>query len=279
MYKIENYYNNQSAICNDCLKSISNIDLKERFSKAIPAIIESSYAYKEEAENKRLYKYKANNLEVNGIKGDELISLYKHKMVPRSSTARMHYDQIMLSANNMKCPYCGVRTVTTLDHYLPKSDYPDLSILAINLIPCCKDCNFNKRSNILSDILQAYLHPYFEDVSQVDWLSVEVYEEDPIILIYNIDKKVISDTILYDRLIYEFNELQLFKLYQVYAINEISEMTHYFKEIKEKQGAKVLSKYLLEISNSIKLQKTHWRYALYKSLSDSKWFCEIYIKS
>ena len=40
-----------------------------------------------------------------------------------------------------RCPYCGIGQVTELDHYLPKVDFPELSVCAYNLIPCCHDCN------------------------------------------------------------------------------------------------------------------------------------------
>ena len=39
---------------------------------------------------------------------------------------------------------CHTSEVDTLDHYLPKSKYPSLSINPLNLIPICNKCNKTK---------------------------------------------------------------------------------------------------------------------------------------
>lgn len=39
------------------------------------------------------------------------------------------------------CPYCGIGPAGTHDHALPKECYPEFSVLAQNLVPCCGDCN------------------------------------------------------------------------------------------------------------------------------------------
>ncbi|MES1182052.1 MAG: hypothetical protein ABUL44_04585, partial [Flavobacterium sp.] len=39
------------------------------------------------------------------------------------------------------CQFCGLNTDSTSDHYLPKTNYPDFCVNALNLLPCCADCN------------------------------------------------------------------------------------------------------------------------------------------
>ena len=48
-----------------------------------------------------------------------------------------------------KCPFCGIGTVSTLDHYLPKSKYPALAITPKNMIPACRDCNWERKGHFL----------------------------------------------------------------------------------------------------------------------------------
>ena len=48
---------------------------------------------------------------------------------------------LMAAARNALCPFCGRDQVGTLDHYLPKSRYPELSVLGANLVPACETCN------------------------------------------------------------------------------------------------------------------------------------------
>lgn len=43
-----------------------------------------------------------------------------------------------------KCPLCGVRDVTDLDHYAPRSIFPEYSVHPKNLIPTCHECNKQK---------------------------------------------------------------------------------------------------------------------------------------
>jgi hypothetical protein len=44
------------------------------------------------------------------------------------------------------CCYCGFRDATDLDHYLPRTIYPEFSVLTENLVPACGTCNNRKRA-------------------------------------------------------------------------------------------------------------------------------------
>lgn len=47
------------------------------------------------------------------------------------------------------CPYCGeCITVVEIDHFLPKSKYPLLSIYSSNLVPSCVECNKEKKEKL-----------------------------------------------------------------------------------------------------------------------------------
>ena len=61
------------------------------------------------------------------------------------------------------CPMCGSTGATSLDHYLPKEEYPEFSIFSYNLLPCCVACN-QKRGNsgAFTRFGDSFLHPYFD---------------------------------------------------------------------------------------------------------------------
>lgn len=42
------------------------------------------------------------------------------------------------------CPYCLLNKPKTIDHYIPKEEFPEYSVLIKNLIPCCWECNHAK---------------------------------------------------------------------------------------------------------------------------------------
>lgn len=104
----------------------------------------------------------------------ELIKLYGSYFVPQGKPARIIYDALMAAANE-KCPFCGgIGRPRNLDHYLPKTLYPKFSILPVNLIPSCRDCNMEGKgdaypSNESEQVLQPYLDHdrYFNE----QWIS------------------------------------------------------------------------------------------------------------
>lgn len=60
------------------------------------------------------------------------------------------------------CPMCGGLGKGTLDHYLPKDDYPDFTIFSKNLVPAC-DCNSKRNTTIKGDSEpERVIHPYYD---------------------------------------------------------------------------------------------------------------------
>jgi len=52
-------------------------------------------------------------------------------------------EQIKALVGN-RCPRCGGSRPGTLDHHLPKSDYPEFAVYPKNLLACCQECNGKK---------------------------------------------------------------------------------------------------------------------------------------
>jgi hypothetical protein len=60
------------------------------------------------------------------------------------------------------CPMCGGLGKGTLDHYLPKDDYPDFTIFSKNLVPAC-DCNSKRNTTVKGDNEpERVIHPYYD---------------------------------------------------------------------------------------------------------------------
>lgn len=61
------------------------------------------------------------------------------------------------------CPMCGGFGNGTLDHYLPKADYPEYSFLSKNLVPAC-NCNSLRGTSVIGKASpERAIHPYFDD--------------------------------------------------------------------------------------------------------------------
>lgn len=65
------------------------------------------------------------------------------------------------------CPSCGeIGRPRTLDHYLPKDVFPELSITLLNLTPMCDWCQGEKGTEYKTAIgKKKYIHPYFDEVN------------------------------------------------------------------------------------------------------------------
>lgn len=72
------------------------------------------------------------------------------------------------------CPYCGLDSIQTFDHYLPKSEFPEFSVLSDNLIPCCYYCNNKKGENWSIAGKRLFIHYYFDSLPDKIFLYAKV---------------------------------------------------------------------------------------------------------
>lgn len=75
-----------------------------------------------------------------------------------------------------ECPACGDRgSLGTLDHYLPKEDFPHFSVLLHNLAPMCGICQTAKgRKTGDASTGRLFLHPYFDNVADQQLLKLTI---------------------------------------------------------------------------------------------------------
>ncbi|NMP28679.1 HNH endonuclease [Rahnella sp. SAP-1] len=101
-----------------------------------------------------------------------LIGLYSPK---EDKSPYVILDKLRRKHNLLFCPCCGEPgKPTTLDHYLPKTSYPELSIIIANLTPMCSECQQKKSSDYLdANGDKIYIHPYFDAIEQVQ-LSINI---------------------------------------------------------------------------------------------------------
>lgn len=71
-------------------------------------------------------------------------------------------NQLRDESESDPCPMCGSFTTGTLDHFLPKKDFPEFAIFTANLVPACK-CNTRRGRKIHgTNVGERFLHPYFD---------------------------------------------------------------------------------------------------------------------
>lgn len=100
---------------------------------------------------------------VGDLSKDDLVKVYDQYFTGKQKPAREVYSAIMFAANG-RCPYCGgIGEPKNLDHYLPKKHFPQFSVLPLNLIPACRDCNMDGKGAAYARIQsELIIHPYLD---------------------------------------------------------------------------------------------------------------------
>lgn len=65
------------------------------------------------------------------------------------------------------CQWCLIDTWSDLDHFVPKESFPEFSVMARNLVPCCSKCNKAKGrywppTGVVSEVLSLYYSPLLD---------------------------------------------------------------------------------------------------------------------
>jgi 5-methylcytosine-specific restriction endonuclease McrA len=68
------------------------------------------------------------------------------------------------------CAYCLYHTVSTVDHYIPKDEYPVFCVMPRNLLPCCANCNSIKNDFWRLGGERLFLHFYNDIVPNLKFL-------------------------------------------------------------------------------------------------------------
>ena len=207
-----------------------------------------------------------------------LIKCYEAETEELSKLKAMILSQQGIDTNS-DCQYCTLGEAMTLDHYLPKSLFPEYAVLPINLVPCCYRCN-NKRGSMWiseSDKIRTTINLYFDDLSKGQFLYCAInYENNiPKVSFFLQKDAAISDE-LFKVIEAHFSILSLYDRFQKKVNTEISEITRRLCKLKANHDfeKEKLKAFLLDDVDT--LAKTYglnyWKRALRKALAESEDF-------
>jgi hypothetical protein len=206
------------------------------------------------------------------VSKDEMTWLYNKRFV-QSTPARPLYSRLKLSAHNEKCPLCGHRNVTTLDHYMPKAKFPTLAVDPVNLIPSCGDCNKAKQDVVVTEAEKATLHPYFDEVGNDPWLVAEVIPGAPASVKFRVRPPDTWSALLCQRLRHHFRLFGLGSLYRIEAAQELSNVRFALQKLFDSAGVAAVRAHLHEQALSRRSAYLNsWQTATYSAFAESDWF-------
>ncbi|WP_444918754.1 HNH endonuclease [Microbulbifer sp. JMSA003] len=264
-----------------CVNSITDENLRYRLNEITNAIGTAALEYHNRATSKQLYTLPSNNcsneeIALGTVSKKELTSVYSSHMVGKTKPARYIYDSLLSRAPLGRCPFCGTGYASTLDHYLPKTKYPQLSVVPINLVPSCKDCNTGKSSSISSTAGQQNLHPYYDHQYFIDeqWLYAEVLYTKPATIRFYVLAPNHWDNTSKMRVQSHFEDFKLAARYSIEASNQIACLRDTLSHYRESLGTEGVRKHLIvEAETSSKQHKNSWQTAMFQALANNDWYC------
>ena len=266
-----------------CTNSISDIDLRNRLNAVTNVVVNAARDYRQRATVKQLYSIQPNNrgndeIVVGAVTKKELKDVYSSHMVARAKPARVIYDQLLSQAPMGKCPFCGFGHVSTLDHYLPKTKYPLVAVLPINLVPSCKDCNTGKSMAVATTAEGQCLHPYFDHHNFVSeqWLYAEVEQTTPANIRFYVQPPAHWDGVSKERVKSHFNDFKLAARYAVEASNQLACLRDTLTSYREYIGAEGVRQHLtIEAQSHYQQHSNSWQTAMFQTLANSDWYCDV----
>ncbi|MET9166393.1 HNH endonuclease [Streptomyces griseoincarnatus] len=183
------------------------------------------------------------------------------------------YDEIMQGTPHERCPLCGRGIATTLDHQLPKTEYPLLAIIPANLVPACGPCNQKKSGKAPTDASELLLHPYFDRLGTSRWLQARIHEESPARAEYFIEPGSDWSVAFTDRVVRHFTYFGLGRQYAVAAAGKLATGRIRHAGLLERAGAGELRLHLEEAAEGHwSVSGNTWEGALYAALARSDWY-------
>lgn len=97
----------------------------------------------------------------------------------------------------IKCPYCGYpEAPDTLDHFMPKGNWPEFALFHNNLVPQCEGCAPTKGERYFSDEenLVKFIHPfYFDLLTKINFKIVTDFENNTNTISFNLEINLDED--------------------------------------------------------------------------------------
>lgn len=265
---------------NICVQSISNISERTRYEACCQYFVRAAMRYHFLASRGKLFVIRPltsdeeNPVIIGSLTSRELINLYSYYMVshPSKKARNLIYD--VLLASSPKCPICGdIGQSTTLDHYLPKAFFPIFSVLPVNLIPSCKDCNLGKGASFTQEKEKQILHPYFDesDFFEEKWVFATINNNRELVFFVKAPHNWPTHKI--ERAKNHFKDFKLAKRYSIEASSELANAIDMRRSFLRNVSSEDFRNYLLSQANTNTYFINHWKRVLYQCLADNDWFC------
>lgn len=275
MNKLEKPKEKVKEVYEACIDKVADTKLKSELQACSIELDQDEELYDRKAQNGKLQEFPQKDMVNGNVNIEEMKKVYTYRMVDLRQPGRLFYNKLLNSVQI--CPFCGIRDVATIDHYLPKAKYATTVVTPINLVPACRDCNSNKGDITVTD--REVWHPYYDDYGDIRWLYAEIVEDSSPIVIFYVDTSLcgisMEDT---TKIRNSFSIFELSELYGIYAAKELKDIDHLMRFLKKNVGNEEVKKQLNMMYESYKhADANSYKTALYEALKENEWYIEEYL--
>jgi len=256
------------TIFEDAVKLTRNVALRKSLLSESKRVVSRAKKYVKLAKKEKLHTLVPEN--TLGVDKNQLANVYDRVLV--KGKMRAVYDKIKSAAKLQICPSCGERTVGTLDHYLPQSEYPELSVFTSNLVPCCTDCNKVKLSYTATSHSKQLFHPYFDNWTTHRVLRAHVAVGAKVDVSFSITTARGLPTKTLERVKNHFSLLELANLYAAKAAADLIGSKGWMQSDFSIHPQTLRNGLLKQAQSWDLFSINHWKSALYWSLYRSRDF-------
>ncbi len=262
----------QASVFSLCIADVTDAGLQARLAAISASLAAAGTSYEAHAIAQSLHQV-PRVTSVGAVTKDELKALYKNHLSSQSGSARDVYDRIRNSSPNKKCPLCGVGTVAQVDHHLPKSRYPDLAVLPINLVPTCHFCNDTKKSKYPTTAGEQTFHPYYDThLTSATWIRATINRGPPPVMIFDTSPPLTWAQTDKDRVARHFTVCGLSITFTSNANDELPILRDRLIEQASSGGQSAVQSFLNAECSVYAARPNSWQYAVYRALATDAWF-------
>ncbi len=208
---------------------------------------------------------------VASLTKSELIKLYEYYFRDKEP-GRDLYEKLLVSTNE-KCPFCGGIGITkNLDHYLPKYHFPQFSVLPLNLIPSCRDCNMDGKGKSYAATADVQvIHPYLDNdrFFNEQWIFATYTHgtrEEPSVIQYFVNPPEHWSDVDNKRACHHFQEFDIAKRYLDWAAPTVIEVEAQIRASVDFYDIDVFKQIILQPVVDAVPFANHWKRVMYLAL-------------
>jgi hypothetical protein len=257
-----------------CISKVADSRLRQALTAFTGEVVTDSTSFAAAARTNTLHRLVPRTLGVGTPTKKELVSVYTYRMAKAGAPGRSIYEEIRSLAPLDICPLCDHGVVSTLDHHLPKANYPVLAVTPLNLIPACSDCNKSKTSRRSKTRASQTLNPYYDSLETFRWLLATFPQTTPVVMKFSVVPGPGWSSEKEERYKTHLSVFRLNKLFATQASRELQDRKGVFQEIHGSDGPAGVRDFLeREVRSCEREALNSWRSATYRALARSNWFC------